>query len=210
MEDYTYFFKVLSLGDSGVGKSCIIKSYVDRTFNPLFISTIGVDFVIKEVERDSKKAKLQIWDTAGQERFRTIVSSYYRGAHGVILVYDVTNPASLANISNWMADIQRYANANVQIIMLANKTDLPNRAVSCLQGQALASSYGIPHFEVTATRPDCLDGSFDSLTNRMINSYHESQRVMADDKVSALRGHGARTGLVRGSDNGKRSSDCCQ
>uniref|UniRef100_A0AAQ4PK86 Uncharacterized protein n=1 Tax=Gasterosteus aculeatus aculeatus TaxID=481459 RepID=A0AAQ4PK86_GASAC len=93
-----YLFKLLLIGDSGVGKSCLLLRFADDTYTESYISTIGVDFKIRTIDMDSKTVKLQIWDTAGQERFRTITSSYYRGAHGIIIVYDVTDINTRFNI----------------------------------------------------------------------------------------------------------------
>ena len=98
--------KLLLIGDSGVGKSCLLLRYSDDKFNTSHITTIGIDFKIKTVDLDQKKVKMQIWDTAGQERFRTITAAYYRGAHGVLLVYDVTDEGSFENVRNWMRNIE--------------------------------------------------------------------------------------------------------
>ena len=108
-----YLFKLLLIGDSGVGKSCLLLRFADDTYTESYISTIGVDFKIRTLELDGKTIKLQIWDTAGQERFRTITSSYYRGAHGIIVVYDVTDQESFNNVKQWMNEIDRYANDKV-------------------------------------------------------------------------------------------------
>jgi len=104
--EYDYLFKLLLIGDSGVGKSCLLLRFADDTYTESYISTIGVDFKIRTIQLDGKTVKLQIWDTAGQERFRTITSSYYRGAHGIIVVYDVTDQESFTNVSQWLKGIR--------------------------------------------------------------------------------------------------------
>merc|ERR1711965_386176 len=112
-QEYDYLFKLLLIGDSGVGKSCLLLRFADDTYTETYISTIGVDFKIRTVEIDQKVIKLQIWDTAGQERFRTITSSYYRGAHGIIVVYDVTDEESFTAVERWMTEIERFAGPDV-------------------------------------------------------------------------------------------------
>ncbi|CAL5322901.1 unnamed protein product [Camellia sinensis] len=129
--EYDYLFKLLLIGDSGVGKSCLLLRFADDSYLDSYISTIGVDFKIRTVEQDGKTIKLQIWDTAGQERFRTITSSYYRGAHGIIIVYDITDQESFNNVKQWLNEIDRYASENVNKLLVGNKCDLTdNRAVS--------------------------------------------------------------------------------
>jgi Ras-related protein Rab-1A len=115
-----YLFKLLLIGDSGVGKSCLLLRFADDTYTESYISTIGVDFKIRTLELDGKTIKLQIWDTAGQERFRTITSSYYRGAHGIIVVYDVTDQESFNNVKQWMNEIDRYANDKVRNCLVSS------------------------------------------------------------------------------------------
>lgn len=126
--DYDHLFKVLCIGDTATGKSALVARYTEDVFDKHHNSTIGVDFKIKTIERDGKVVKLQIWDTAGQERFRAITTSYYRGADGVLIVYDVTNPESLENIATgWINEVRNYASREPKILLLGNKSDLKGK-----------------------------------------------------------------------------------
>jgi len=148
---YDYLFKLLLIGDSGVGKTCFLFRFAEDSFNNSFISTIGIDFKIRTIELDGKKIKLQIWDTAGQERFRTITTAYYRGAMGILLVYDITNEKSFDNIKNWIRNIEEHASADVEKMVLGNKCDMNDRRqVSKERGAQLAIEYGIKFMETSA------------------------------------------------------------
>eukprot|EP00045_Choanoeca_perplexa_P001920 m.22340 g.22340 ORF g.22340 m.22340 type:complete len:206 (+) comp11234_c0_seq1:162-779(+) len=148
---YDYLFKLLLIGDSGVGKTCVLFRFSEDAFNSTFISTIGIDFKIKTIELDDKKIKLQIWDTAGQERFRTITTAYYRGAMGIMLVYDITSEKTFDNIKTWIRNIEQNASEDVERMILGNKCDMEDkRVVSREQGEALAAEYGVPFFETSA------------------------------------------------------------
>ncbi|KAF7154701.1 hypothetical protein RHSIM_Rhsim01G0224800 [Rhododendron simsii] len=140
------------LTELGVGKSCLLLRFSDGSFTTSFITTIGIDFKIRTIELDGKRIKLQIWDTAGQERFRTITTAYYRGAMGILLVYDVTDESSFNNIRNWIRNIEQHASDNVNKILVGNKADMDEskRAVPTSKGQALADEYGIQFFETSA------------------------------------------------------------
>ncbi|TVU14998.1 hypothetical protein EJB05_38496, partial [Eragrostis curvula] len=156
-----YLFKLLLIGDSGVGKSCLLLRFADDSYLDSYISTIGVDFKIRTVEQDGKTIKLQIWDTAGQERFRTITSSYYRGAHGIIIVYDVTDQESFNNVKQWLNEIDRYASDNVNKLLVGNKCDLTaNKVVSYEAGKALADEMGIPFMETSAKNATNVEQAF--------------------------------------------------
>jgi len=123
-QEYDYLLKIVMIGDSGVGKSCLLKRFATNEFNDSYISTIGVDFEIQTLYIDNKTVKLQIWDTAGQERFHNITTSYYRGAHCIMLVYDVTNPDSFRNLNRWMGQIKNFASKGTQLLIVGNKADL--------------------------------------------------------------------------------------
>ena len=166
--------KLLMIGDSGVGKTCLLLRYANDSFSPTFITTIGIDFKIKTIELDEKVVKLQIWDTAGQERFRTITTSYFRGAQGILLVYDVTDRGSFENISNWVGQIQAHADLNVNKILVGNKCDVdPSKiAVSEEEGQRLADQHGIPFFQTSAKNNLRVVEAFEAIArdvkNRMV------------------------------------------
>jgi len=148
---YDQLYKLLLIGDSGVGKTSLLFRFAEDAFNATFISTIGIDFKIRTIEIEGKKIKLQVWDTAGQERFRTITTAYYRGAMGIILVYDVTCQASFDNISNWIKNTEEHASADVEKMILGNKCDMePKRQITTEKGQRLADNYGVKFFETSA------------------------------------------------------------
>ncbi|CAD8193323.1 unnamed protein product [Paramecium pentaurelia] len=142
--------KLLIIGDSAVGKTNILKRFCENQYTQNFVSTIGIDFKFRDLEVEGKLMRLQIWDTAGQERFRTITSTYFKGAMGIILVYAVNNLESFQNIQNWMNQIKQNASESVIILLVANKSDLNDRAVQYEQGKNLADSYGIKFFETSA------------------------------------------------------------
>jgi len=168
--EHDYFFKILLIGDSGVGKSCLLLRFADDSWTDTHISTIGVDFKIKTLKIDDKTIKLQIWDTAGQERFRTITSSYYRGAQGIILVYDCTDQESFNNVKQWMGEIDRYACENVNKLLVGNKTDLVNeKVVDTATARQFAESMGIPFIETSAKSATNVESCFVSMARDIKN-----------------------------------------
>ncbi|CAL8086554.1 unnamed protein product [Calicophoron daubneyi] len=164
-KSYDVLFKLLLIGDSGVGKTCLLFRYVEDTFSSSFISTIGIDFKIKTIELEGKKIKLQIWDTAGQERFQTITASYYRGAMGIMLVYDITSRNTFENIDRWMGNIQSLASHDVEKLVVANKSDMDyRRAVSIEEGENMARNYGVSFLETSAKTGRNVAAAFETLT----------------------------------------------
>ena len=168
MSEYDYLFKLLLIGDSGVGKSCLLLRFADNTYTDSYISTIGVDFKIRTLDIEGKTVKLQIWDTAGQERFRTITSSYYRGAHGIIVVYDVTDKVSFNNVKQWLGEIDRYACQSVNKLLVGNKADLvEKKVVDYNEAKEFAEGLGISFLETSAKSAQNVEEAFLTMTRQI-------------------------------------------
>lgn len=169
MKDNDYLLKILLIGDSGVGKSCILLRYSDDHYEDSYMSTIGVDFKIRTFEMGGKIVKLQIWDTGGQERFRTITSSFYRGAHGVIIVYDVSDPQSFYNVEQWMKEIDRYKLKHVVKLLVGNKSDLVDqRKITYDRAKDYADLLNIDFIETSARNSLNIDTTFLTLIKKII------------------------------------------
>ena len=198
--DYDYLFKVLIIGNSGVGKSCLLLRFADDMFSENYISTIGVDFKIRKIQQDGKTIKLQIWDTAGQERFKTITKSYYRGSNGIIVVYDITDRESFEQVAHWMSEIDNHANPNVCRLLVGNKADLVDeRKVSVDEGEALAKQFGIPFMETSAKESSNVEKMFITMTSAM--------KTMTGNGVVAPQETTTKVPLSGGKDVGKKG--CC-
>jgi len=166
--EYDLLLKILVIGDSGVGKSCMLLRFADNSFTDSYISTIGVDFKIRTITLDGKKIKLQIWDTAGQERFKTITTSYYRGAHGLIIVYDITSMDSFNSIKKWLVDVERFASPSVLKLIVGNKSDLASRrAVDYKVAKKFADDLNIPLIEASAKDSVNIEDSFIQLATNI-------------------------------------------
>jgi len=158
---YDYLFRLLLIGDSGVGKSCLLLRFSDQSHTDSYISTIGVDFKIRTIESEGKTIKLQIWDTAGQDRFRSITSTYYRGAHGIIIVYDVTESETFQNVKVWLAEIEKCASPGVHKLLVGNKCDLVGRRqVEYETAKAYAEKLSIPFLETSAKAATNVEKAF--------------------------------------------------
>mmetsp|Transcript_8324 Transcript_8324/g.9093 ORF Transcript_8324/g.9093 Transcript_8324/m.9093 type:complete len:205 (+) Transcript_8324:230-844(+) len=151
-DKYDRMLNLLLIGDSGVGKSCLLLRYSDDSYTASFITTIGIDFKIKVVQCGDEVIRLHLWDTAGQERFKTITTAYYRGANGILLVYDVSDEVSFSNVRNWMKQINQNAPTDVNIVLIGNKCDVDpsERKVPFEKGKELADEYDIKFFETSA------------------------------------------------------------
>uniref|UniRef100_A0A8D0D3K3 Ras-related protein Rab-19 n=1 Tax=Sander lucioperca TaxID=283035 RepID=A0A8D0D3K3_SANLU len=123
-DSFDLLFKIILIGDSNVGKTCLVQNFKSGIFSEKQQNTIGVDFTVRTVDIDGKKVKMQVWDTAGQERFRTITQSYYRSAHGAIIAYDITRRPTFDSVAHWIKEVELYGATNIVLVLIGNKCDL--------------------------------------------------------------------------------------
>ena len=197
-EDIVY--KVLLLGDSTVGKTCFLLRYCDKTFQDAHLSTIGLDYrVITMTLKNKKNIKLQIWDTAGQDRFRAITKNYYKGANGIILIYDVTNLQTYENVKNWITQIREETNPNVVIYLAGNKIDIPQeeRAVKTEEGKEIADEYKLQFKETSAKDGINVNEVFQELVEK-IDEVNSKLEVSKPEPKNILYSPGK-----------KKKSSCC-
>ena len=169
--NYDYLFKLIIIGESGVGKSSILMRYIDDAFTTSFINTIGIDFKIRNIMHNNKRIKLQIWDTAGQERFRTITTAYYRGANGILLVYDTNKISTYQSLTKWLKCIDAHASDNIPVVLVGSKTDTPlDREISAEVGRRRAEESGMDFMEVSAKTGDNVEELFGLITKKMYDS----------------------------------------
>ncbi|XP_066989798.1 ras-related protein Rab-43 [Macrobrachium rosenbergii] len=177
-DQFDFLFKIVVIGDCGVGKTCVVQRFKSGMYVERHGNTIGVDFSMKTVTVDNKKVKLQIWDTAGQERFRTITQSYYRSANGVVIVYDITKRSSFLSVQRWMDEVRRYTHPQVAIILIGNKCDLETlREVEFEEAEAMCEI--VPEImtvmEVSAKDNTNVEDTFSHLASEL-KCRHDSLR----------------------------------
>ena len=165
-------YKILLLGDSTVGKTCFLLRYVDDSFLDLHMATIGLDYRLKTLILEEQKiVKVQLWDTAGQDKFRAITRNYYKGASGIILIFDVTNVKSYENIKKWINEIKEEISEKVAIVLIGNKTDnVQERKISKEQGDKLASEIGVKFFETSAKTGEGINESVFFLVKKIFEN----------------------------------------
>eukprot|EP00451_Oxyrrhis_marina_P001623 CAMPEP_0204271866 /NCGR_PEP_ID=MMETSP0468-20130131/21323_1 /ASSEMBLY_ACC=CAM_ASM_000383 /TAXON_ID=2969 /ORGANISM="Oxyrrhis marina" /LENGTH=215 /DNA_ID=CAMNT_0051247635 /DNA_START=55 /DNA_END=702 /DNA_ORIENTATION=- len=169
-EDYHYLFKVVLIGDSGVGKSNLLSRFTRNEFNLESKSTIGVEFATKSIEVSGKTIKAQIWDTAGQERYRAITSAYYRGAVGALLVYDITKKVSFDNVENWLNELKDHADPNIVVMLVGNKADLRHlKAVQSEDALKFAEEKGLAAIETSALDATNVETAFTRILTEIHN-----------------------------------------
>ncbi|PKA54575.1 Ras-related protein RABA2a [Apostasia shenzhenica] len=211
-EEYDYLFKVVLIGDSGVGKSNLLSRFTRNEFCLESKSTIGVEFATRTLQVEGRIIKAQIWDTAGQERYRAITSAYYRGALGALLVYDVTKPTTFENISRWLKELRDHADSNIVIMLIGNKTDLKHlRAVASEDAQSFAEKEGLSFIETSALEAVNVEKAFQIILA-------EIYRIISKKTISSSEENGAgfaggikegKTIVVSGSEANTSQKQCC-
>ncbi|KAH9423238.1 Ras- protein Rab-14 [Dermatophagoides pteronyssinus] len=172
--NYSYIFKYIIIGDMGVGKSCLLHQFTDKKFMADCPHTIGVEFGTRIIEVGGQKIKLQIWDTAGQERFRAVTRSYYRGAAGALMVYDITRRSTYNHLSSWLTDARNLTNPNTVIFLIGNKSDLDSqRDVTYEEAKQFADENGLMFIETSAKTGDGVEEAFLETARRIFSNIQD-------------------------------------
>ncbi|XP_061977393.1 ras-related protein RABA1d isoform X1 [Populus nigra] len=197
-DDYDYLFKVVLIGDSGVGKSNLLSRFTRNEFSLESKSTIGVEFATRSLNVDSKVIKAQIWDTAGQERYRAITSAYYRGAVGALLVYDVTRHSTFENVERWLRELRDHTDPSIVVMLIGNKSDLRHLvAVSTEDGKSFAERESLYFMETSALEATNVDNAFAEVLNQIYRIVSKKAMETGDNAAaSAVPSKGDVAGLI--------------
>uniref|UniRef100_UPI00398F1166 ras-related protein Rab-11A-like n=1 Tax=Pristiophorus japonicus TaxID=55135 RepID=UPI00398F1166 len=179
-DEYDYLFKIVLIGDSGVGKSNLLSRFTRNEFNLESKSTIGVEFATRSIRVENKTVKAQIWDTAGQERYRAITSAYYRGAVGALVVYDIAKHLTYENVERWLKELRDHADVNIVIMLVGNKSDLRHlRAVPTDEAKTFAEKNDVSFIETSALDSTNVEIAFHTVLTEIYRIV--SQRQMSTD-----------------------------
>jgi len=207
---YAYLFKYIIIGDTGVGKSCLLLQFTDKRFRTDHNLTIGVEFGARLITVDNKQIKLQIWDTAGQENFRSITRSYYRGASGALLVYDVSRRDSYSHLGRWLEEARQHANPNTVIMLIGNKADLERREVSHEEGAQFAQANNLIFRETSAKTAQNVEEAFIQTARKIYENIQNNVYDLSSDSCGIRVGMPTgTTGLSGSSRVEQRQGACC-
>lgn len=186
-DEYDYLFKIVLIGDSGVGKSNLLSRFTRNEFSLESKSTIGVEFATKSIQVDGKIIKAQVWDTAGQERYRAITSAYYRGAVGALLVYDIAKHITYENVERWLKELRDHADQNIVIMLVGNKSDLRHlRAVPVEEARAFAEKNSLSFIEASALDSTNVETAFQQILTEIYRIVSQARQVRANDSGNQL------------------------
>ncbi|KAG4982291.1 hypothetical protein AAZX31_10G065200 [Glycine max] len=208
-EDYDYLFKVVLIGDSGVGKSNLLSRFTKNEFSLESKSTIGVEFATRSIRVDDKVLKAQIWDTAGQERYRAITSAYYRGAVGALLVYDVTRHVTFENVERWLKELRDHTDANIVVMLVGNKADLRHlRAVSTEETTNFAEREKTFFMETSALESLNVESAFTEVLTQIYHVVSKKALEIGDDPAALPKGQTINVGS-RDDASAVKKDGCC-
>ncbi|KAL4473716.1 hypothetical protein ABPG74_022580 [Tetrahymena malaccensis] len=213
-------FKLLIIGNSAVGKTCLLLRYCNNKFSFSHITTVGVDFQIKRLDLNGKKIKLSIWDTAGQEKWRNITTNYYKGADGIVIAYSIDDQESFDKVEYWIQSIKENCdNANTSIFLVGNKSDSKQRVITYEQGQMLAEKHHIPFQETSALDNINVSESFTQLAKMCLDQHEISQSKKKNQKSTSNEideqitgpSHSQKLTSKKAEDNNNKDSknNCC-
>lgn len=207
-DEYDYLFKVVLIGDSGVGKSNLLSRFTRNEFNLESKSTIGVEFATRSISVDEKVIKAQIWDTAGQERYRAITSAYYRGAVGALLVYDIAKHNTYENVERWLKELRDHADSNIVIMLVGNKSDLRHlRAVPTEEAKAFAAKNGLSFIETSALDSSNVELAFQKILTEIYRIV--SNKALENNATVVGPSPGATISITPNSGNEANSGGKC-
>lgn len=187
---YDYLFKVVLIGDSGVGKSNLLSRFTRNEFNLDSKSTIGVEFATRTIQVDGKTVKAQIWDTAGQERYRAITSAYYRGAVGALLVYDISKQLTFENVQRWLKELRDHADSNIVIMLVGNKSDLRHlRAVTTDAAKAFSDENNLSFMETSALDASNVESAFQNILTSIYKIVSSKSLENTEDQIKPTQGN---------------------
>ena len=177
--NYQYIFKLILIGNSGVGKSCILQRYMKHTFEESYKCTIGVDFLMKSIIINGQTVKLQLWDTAGQEKYKSMVSSYYRGANVALIVFDITNHQSFDALPLWIENFYKNGPEQKNIILIGNKKDMAEqREVTQQEAEAFSEANNMIYFETSAKEGDNIEYVFNYAAEKLLEFYGKNNEAI--------------------------------
>lgn len=181
---YSYLFKYIIVGDSSVGKSCLLLQFTDKRFKKDHDITIGVEFGTRLIDINNQKIKLQIWDTAGQESFKSITRCYYRGSAGALLVYDITKRETFEHIVKWLEEIKNAANPNITIMLIGNKSDLESsRKVSTEEAMLFANKHGLMFIETSAKTSVNVELAYINTANNIYKNINDGLQLNENNGI---------------------------
>ena len=207
IDHYEMIFKVVIVGDSGVGKTNILLRYLENKFTEDSKATVGVEFGTKKLKIENSNVNIQIWDTAGQERYKSITSAYYRGAHGALVVYDITSEKTFESVERWISDLKNNGDPKMISMIIGNKSDKEgDRVIQKSDGEAKAQRNNAAFMETSALTSENVEKAFEEVIHKIYNTYKSD--FESDDQFDL--GENPKGNVIDiGTNKGEKKKGCC-